>query len=72
MKARSNGLQKMTRASISDVRVSGATSHSCTEVTTHASNGPYLISRVHKNKSMQRLISSNSLWGSGTAKFQVT
>ena len=27
-------------------------------------------SRVHKNKSMQRLISS--LWGTGTAKFQVT
>ena len=29
-----------------------------------------LISRVHKNESMQRLISS--LWGTGTAKFQVT
>ena len=29
-----------------------------------------LIPRVHKNKSMQRLISS--LWGPGTAKFQVT
>ena len=27
-------------------------------------------SRVHKNKSMQRLISS--LWGTGTAKFQLT
>ena len=30
----------------------------------------WLTSRVHKNKSMQRLISS--LWGTGTAKFQVT
>ena len=30
----------------------------------------WAISRVHKNKSMQRLISS--LWGTGTAKFQVT
>ena len=30
----------------------------------------YLQARVHKNKSMQRLISS--LWGTGTAKFQVT
>ena len=29
-----------------------------------------ISSRVHKNKSMQRLISS--LWGTGTAKFQVT
>ena len=28
------------------------------------------VPRVHKNKSVQRLISS--LWGSGTAKFQVT
>ena len=28
------------------------------------------IARVHKNKSVQRLISS--LWGPGTAKFQVT
>ena len=30
----------------------------------------YVRTRVHKNKSMQRLISS--LWGPGTAKFQVT
>ena len=29
-----------------------------------------VLARVHKNKSMQRLISS--LWGPGTAKFQVT
>ena len=29
-----------------------------------------VVPRVHKNKSMQRLISS--LWGPGTAKFQVT
>ena len=28
------------------------------------------VARVHENKSMQRLISS--LWGTGTAKFQVT
>ena len=30
----------------------------------------FVIPRVHKNKSMQRLISS--LWGTGTAEFQVT
>ena len=33
-------------------------------------NGWYLQARVHRNKSMQRLISS--VWGPGTAKFQVT
>ena len=43
-----------------------------TVVTSHTVSNrlAYTPARVHKNKSMQRLISS--LWGPGTAKFQVT
>ena len=49
-----NGMQKQLHSYV------GAPSRACA----------WILPRVHKNKSMQRLISS--LWGPGTAKFQVT